>query len=103
MVLARYLSATLAASICFVSLLTAPAVWTVFPNVSRTIILSELVMLPVLVVFTVVIAGLLAWPWASLAVLLANRFRIDNIVYWVIAGAVTGVVSASSGIWAFDD
>lgn len=103
MLIARYLSATLAASICFVCLLTAPAVWTIGPNVPTEIILSDLVMVPILVVLTALIAGSLALPWASLAILFANRFRVDRLAYWVIAGAISGGAAASFGIWAFDD
>jgi len=101
--LARYLAAAAAASICLVCLLVAPTLWIIGPTVSGAIILSDLVMIPILTLIAIIIVAPLALPGASLAVLLANRFRIDNIVYWAIAGAITGAVSASFGIWAFGD
>ena len=99
----RYLTATVAASICFVSLLVVPIVWAIRPDVSGEIILSDLVMVPILILLTVLISIPLALPWASLAILIANRFRLDSVTYWTIAGAIAGTVSASFGIWAFDD
>ncbi len=92
---AGYAIALILASLCYASLIIAPLTIANWSHVSREILWTDISLLWIYWFDTCIIALPVTAPLAALSVLLRDRVRVANWLYWVAAGGISGLVAAS--------
>ena len=91
----RYLLAIFVSSVCFGLLFCLPIIIAVWSQVSNEIIISDIVMMALVALFTAILATTFAAPLAHIFQFLARLFGLSSYAYWIATGILSGMAIAS--------
>ncbi len=86
-----YLGAVGTASGCFTLYFSLPTLFFVWNRVSMAILWSDFIMIPIVFAATAILASVLAFPFAFLSALAADKLNTNDWRYWGVAGTFSGL------------
>ena len=91
----RYMAALILASLCYAILSVASLLVQVWSSVSRNILLSDMLLIPILWLAAAIAAVPITLPIVALSESISDRFALSHWSYWTTLGAVGGLLTAT--------